>query len=33
MAAEAVVFWLCGAGALSGFIIKIVSELHVSGML
>lgn len=33
MAAEAIVLWLCGAGALGGFIIRMVSELHVLGIL
>lgn len=33
MAGEAVVFWLCGAGALSGFIIKVLSELYVAGIV
>jgi hypothetical protein len=32
MAAEAIVLWLCGAGALGGLIIRLVSELHNSGM-
>lgn len=33
MAAEAVVFWLCGAGALGGFIIRLIWELYISGLL
>jgi hypothetical protein len=32
MAAEAIVLWLCGAGALGGLIIRLVSELHNSGI-
>jgi len=32
MAGEAVVFWLCAAGALVGFIIKVLSEIYVAGM-
>jgi len=30
---EAIVFWLCGAGALGGFVLKVFFELYVSGML
>jgi hypothetical protein len=33
MAAEAIVLWLCGAGALGGLIIRLVSELHTAGMI
>lgn len=32
MAAEAVVLWLCGAGALGGLIIRLASELQGAGM-
>lgn len=33
MAVEAIVLWLCCAGALGGLIIRLVSELHSSGVL
>lgn len=33
MAAEAIVLWLCGAGALGGLIIRFVSELQTTGLL
>lgn len=33
MAAEAIVLWLCGAGALGGLLIRLISELHTSGIL
>lgn len=33
MPGEAVVLWLCCAGTLGGFIIKLFFELYVSGIL
>lgn len=33
MAAEALVLWLCGAGALGGLLIRLIFELHASGIL
>jgi hypothetical protein len=33
MAAEALVLWLCGAGALGGLLIRLVSELHTTGII
>lgn len=33
MGAEVVVFWLCGLGALSGFLIRLLFQLHASGAI
>ena len=33
MATEAIVLWLCSAGALGGLIIRFVSELQTTGIL
>lgn len=32
MGAEGMVFWLCGAGALGGLLVKVISELHTAGI-
>jgi hypothetical protein len=32
MAAEAIVLWLCGAGALSGLLMRLISEMHSAGI-
>jgi hypothetical protein len=32
MAAETLVLWLCGAGALGGLIIRLLSELNAPGL-
>jgi len=33
MGAEAIVFWLCGVGAISGLLIRLFFQLHTSGLL
>lgn len=33
MAAEAIVLWLCGIGALGGVLIKLASDLHAAGLI
>lgn len=33
MAAEPIVLWLCGAGALVGLLIRMASELQAASML
>jgi hypothetical protein len=33
MAAEAIVFWLCSLGAVSGLLIKLLYQLHASGVI
>lgn len=29
---ETVVFWLCGAGAAAGYIVKFAADLHGMGV-
>jgi hypothetical protein len=33
MGAEASVYWLCGLGAVSGLLIKLLYQLHASGII
>lgn len=33
MGVEAIVFWLCGLGVVSGLLMRLFHELHMAGLI